>query len=78
MHLGFERIDVGQEENMDREKTKEILMRKPLEDLYVFRGEQYGSKESLVDDIIAHDDGCLEEILGLEGSPLFMLMGRKR
>ncbi len=53
-------------------------MRKSLEELYVLRGEQYGSRESLVEDIIAHDDGCLEEILGLEGSLLYLLMGRRR
>ncbi|MFN3466730.1 MAG: hypothetical protein ACK4WF_03405 [Candidatus Brocadiales bacterium] len=63
---------------MDYERLKDILMNKPLEELYTLRGEQYGSKEKLVDDIIAHDDGCLEEILELEGSLLFFLMGRRR
>ncbi|MEK7821624.1 MAG: hypothetical protein A3E19_06310 [Planctomycetes bacterium RIFCSPHIGHO2_12_FULL_52_36] len=63
---------------MDYQQLKEVLMRKSLEELYVLRGEQYGSRESLVEDIIAHDDGCLEEILGLEGSLLYLLMGRRR
>lgn len=63
---------------MDYQQLKEVLMRKSLEELYVLRGEQYGSRESLVEDIIAHDDGCLEEILELEGSLLYLLMGRGR
>jgi hypothetical protein len=63
---------------MDYQQLKEVLMCKTLEELYVLRGEQYGSKESLVEDIIAHDDGCIEEILELEGSLLFLLMGRRR
>ena len=53
-------------------------MHKPLEELYVLRGEQYGSREALVEDIIAHDDGCLAEILEMEGSLLYLLMGRRR
>ncbi|MBI4554179.1 MAG: hypothetical protein HY715_00855 [Planctomycetes bacterium] len=63
---------------MDYQQLKEVLMHKSLEELYVLRGEQYGSREALVDDIIAHDDGCLEEILELEGSLLYLLMGRRR
>lgn len=63
---------------MDKERVKEILMGKPLGELYVLLGEQYGSREALVEDILYHDDGCLAEILGLEGSQLFVLMGRKR
>jgi hypothetical protein len=63
---------------MDYERLKGVLMKKPLEELYTLRGEQYSSKEALVDDIISHDDGCLEEILELEGSLLFLLMGRRR
>lgn len=63
---------------MDYGDLKGLLLQKSLDELYVLRGEQYTSKEALVDDIIAHDDGCLEEILELEGSLLYLLMGRKR
>jgi hypothetical protein len=63
---------------MEYEELRGILLKKPLEELYVLRGEQYGSKESLVEDLIAHDDGCLEELLELEGSLLYILMGRRR
>lgn len=63
---------------MDREYLRESLLRKGLEELYQLRGEQYTSKEELVDDIIANDDGCVAELIELEGSFLFLLMGRKR
>lgn len=63
---------------MDCQRLKEVLMQKSLEELYVLRGEQYGSREALVEDIIASDDGCLAEILELEGSLLYLLMGRRR
>lgn len=63
---------------MDIEQMRGRLMEKSLEELYALRGEQYGSREALVEDILYHDDGCLEEILELEGSQLFVLMGRKR
>lgn len=63
---------------MDYDDVRRLLLQKPLDELYVLRGEQYTSKEALVDDIIAHDDGCLKEIFELEGSLLYLLMGRKR
>lgn len=57
---------------------RELLLRKDLKELYELRGEQYTSKEGLVDDIIANDDGSVAELIELEGSFLFLLMGKKR
>lgn len=61
----------------DYETVKGLLLRKSLEELYVLRGEQYADKEALVEDIMAHDDGSIVELLEWEGSFLYLLMGRK-
>lgn len=61
----------------DYETIKELLLRKTLEELYVLRGEQYTDKEALVEDIMAHDDDSVVELLEWEGSFLYLLMGRK-
>ncbi len=63
---------------MDYLRLKNILMHKPTEELYTLRGEQYASKEALVEDILSNDDGSLEEIVELETSLLYLFMGRKR
>lgn len=63
---------------MDREYLRESLLRKDLEELYQLRGELYTSKEELVEDIIANDDGSVAELIELEGSFMFLLMGRRR
>ncbi|OHB96091.1 MAG: hypothetical protein A3I59_01080 [Planctomycetes bacterium RIFCSPLOWO2_02_FULL_50_16] len=57
---------------------REFLLEKDLDELYQLRGEQYTSKEELVDDIISNDDGSVAELVELEGSFLSLLMGRKR
>ncbi|MFQ5862719.1 MAG: hypothetical protein ACE5IC_06310 [Candidatus Brocadiales bacterium] len=62
----------------DRQHLRELLLRKDLKELYKLRGEQYTSKEGLVDDIIENDDGSVAELIELEGSFLFLLMGKKR
>ncbi len=61
-------------EERDYQLLREFLMHKPLEELYILRGEQYSSREALVEDIIANDDGSLEEIMEQEGSFLYLLM----
>lgn len=62
---------------MDGQYMRECLLKKELGALYVMRGEQYTAKEERVDDIIANDDGSLAEEIELEGSFLFLLMGKK-
>ncbi len=63
---------------MNKQCMREFLLEKDLDELYQLRGEQYTSKEELVDDIISNDDGSVAELVELEGSFLFLLMGRKR
>lgn len=62
---------------MNKQYLREFLLEKELEELYRLRGEQYTSKEELVDDIISNDDGSVAELVELEGSFLFLLMGKK-
>ncbi len=63
---------------MNRQEIRELLLEKELHDLYELRGGQYTVKEELVDDIIANDDGSVAELVELEGSFLFLLMGKWR
>jgi hypothetical protein len=63
---------------MNRQDMRELLLEKGLHELYELRGEQYTAKEELVDDIIANDDGGIAELVELEGSFLFLLMGKWR
>ncbi|MCP4365275.1 MAG: hypothetical protein GY800_08255 [Planctomycetes bacterium] len=64
---------------MNRQDMRESLLEKGLHELYELRGEQYTAKEELVDDIIANDDdGSIAELVELEGSFLFLLMGKWR
>lgn len=63
---------------MDKQCLREFLLEKDLDELYQLRGEQYTSKEELVDDIVSNDDGSVAELIELEGSFLFLLMGRRR
>ena len=63
---------------MDIKTQKELLLKKPLKcdcenTLYELRGNQFKSKEEIVDDIIANDDGAVEEMLEREGSFFGML-----
>ena len=53
---------------MDNELLREALLKKSLEELYRMRGDQYTSKEEIVDDIIANDDDAVKEMLEREGS----------
>ena len=62
---------------MDIETQKELLMRKPLEELYTIRGDQYTNIGELVDDILANDGGAVAEILEREGSFLKILAGQR-
>ena len=54
------------------------MLEKGLHELYELRGDQYTAKEELVDDIIANDDGSIAELVEMEGSFLFLLMGKWR
>ncbi len=63
---------------MNRQDMRELLLEKELHELYELRGDQYTAKEELVDDIIANDDGSIAELVELEGSFLFLLMGKWR
>ncbi|MHC4198258.1 MAG: hypothetical protein ACYSRP_10235 [Planctomycetota bacterium] len=63
---------------MNRQDMRELLLEKGLHKLYELRGEQYTAKEELVDDIIANDDGSIAELVEMEGSFLFLLMGKWR
>ncbi len=63
---------------MNRQDMRELLLEKGLHELYELRGDQYTAKEELVDDIIANDDGSIAELVELEGSFLFLLMGKWR
>ncbi len=57
---------------------RDFLLKKSLNKLYELRGDQYTDKEELVEDIIANDDGSVAELIELEGSFLFLLMGKRR
>ncbi len=63
---------------MNRRDMRELLLEKGLHELYELRGDQYTVKEELVDDIIANDDGSIAELVEMEGSFLFLLMGKWR
>lgn len=63
---------------MNRQDMRELLLEKELHELYELRGDQYTAKEELVDDIIANDDGSIAELVEMEGSFLFLLMGKWR
>ena len=63
---------------MNRQDMRELLLEKELHELYELRGDQYTAKEELVDDIIANDDGSIAELGEMEGSFLFLLMGKWR
>ncbi len=63
---------------MDWQCMRKFLLEKSLNELYEIRGDQYTDKEELVEDIIANDDGSVAELIELEGSFLFLLMGKRR
>ncbi len=63
---------------MNSQLMRETLLRRELNELYQLRGDQYTSKDELVDDVIANDDGSLAELIESEGSFLFLLMGKER
>ncbi|MHC4277651.1 MAG: hypothetical protein ACYSTI_10065 [Planctomycetota bacterium] len=60
---------------MTAEILHELLLKKSLEELCQLRGEQYTSKEALIQDIIKNDDGSVAEMVELERSPLAILAG---
>lgn len=61
---------------MKRDILKERLLRKSLKELYELRGNQYPSKEAIIEDIIDNDDGSVAEMVEMEGS-FFGLMIKK-
>ncbi len=63
---------------MNRQDMRELLLEKGLHELYELRGDQYTAKEEWVDDIIVNDDGSIAELVEMEGSFLFLLMGKWR
>lgn len=58
---------------MDSDTLRLKLLQKPLTELYGIRGDQYTSKEAIVEDIIANDDGSVAEMVEGEGSFLNMM-----
>ena len=62
---------------MTAETLQELLLKKSLEELCQLRGEQYKSKEALVQDIIDNDDDdSVADMIEIERSPLAILAGK--
>ena len=66
---------------MHEEIIRQQLLRKPLKcdcegTLYELRGNQYKSKEEIVEDILENNDGSVDEQVELERSPLGILRGK--
>lgn len=62
---------------MHIEVLRQQLLKKSLEELYQLRGDQYTSKEALVQDIIDNDgDDSVANLIEIERSPLAILAGK--
>ncbi len=57
-----------------REYIREQLLTRSWRELYQLRCDQYRSKEEVVDDILAHDDGSVVELMQMEGSFLWLML----
>lgn len=64
----------GKEDNNMGEIMREKLLQKSFKELYQLRCDQYCSKEEIVNDILAHDDGSVREMVQTEGSFLWLMV----
>ncbi len=63
---------------MHVEIFRQLLLKKPLKELYQLRGDMYKSKEEIVQDIIDYDDGSVAEMVEVETSDLAFLAGKQK